>query len=63
MLFRAAQALALLRGRDYVLPDDVQHLAPPVLAHRTVLTSKAKYDGTTKDGVIRDIVKGVRIPT
>ncbi|HKJ35825.1 MAG TPA: MoxR family ATPase [Solirubrobacterales bacterium] len=38
MLFRAAKALAALRGRDHVLPDDVQELAPTVLAHRLMLT-------------------------
>jgi MoxR-like ATPase len=41
MLLRAAKALALLRGRDHVLPDDVQELAEPVLAHRMVLAPQA----------------------
>ena len=41
MLLRAAKALALLRGRDHVLPDDVQELAEPVLAHRLVLAAQA----------------------
>ncbi len=41
MLLRAAKALALLRGRDHALPDDVQELAAPVLAHRLVLTAQA----------------------
>ncbi len=41
MLLRAAKALALLRGRDHALPDDVQELAEPVLAHRLVLTAQA----------------------
>jgi MoxR-like ATPase len=38
MLFRAAKAMAALDGRDYALPDDVQALAPSVLAHRLLLT-------------------------
>src|SRR5262249_55549153 len=38
-LYRAAQALALLQGRDYVVPDDIKRLAGPVLAHRVVLKS------------------------
>jgi MoxR-like ATPase len=41
MLFRAAKALAALSERDHVLPDDVQALAPAVLAHRLVLTPEA----------------------
>ena len=45
MLFRAAKALAALRERDHVLPDDVQTLAPAVLAHRLVLTPEAIAPG------------------
>jgi len=63
MLFRAAQAVALLRGRDFVLPDDVQELASNVLAHRVILTSKAKYSGAQKQDVIRDILTAVKVPT
>jgi MoxR-like ATPase len=63
MLFRAAQAVALLRGRDFVLPDDVQELASNVLAHRVILTSKAKYSGAQKHDVIRDILTAVKVPT
>ncbi len=63
MLFRAAQAAAYLAGRDYVLPDDVQRVAPHVLAHRLVLTSKAKYGGTAKRGVIQDVLESVKVPT
>ncbi len=62
MLFRAAQAAAYAQGRDFVLPDDVQQLAGPVLAHRVMLTSKAKYGGSAKAEVIRDIVAAVKIP-
>ncbi len=63
MLFRAAQAVALLKGRDFVLPDDVQELASNVLAHRVILTSKAKYSGAQKQDVIRDILTAVKVPT
>ncbi len=45
MLFRAAKALAALEERDHVLPDDVQALAPAVLAHRLVLTPEAIAPG------------------
>ncbi|MEX0703817.1 MAG: MoxR family ATPase [Planctomycetales bacterium] len=62
MLFRAAQAAALLAGRDYVLPDDVQRLAPHVLPHRVMLTSKAKYGSDTKGQVIAEIVERIPVP-
>ncbi|MFO7976329.1 MAG: MoxR family ATPase [Candidatus Hydrogenedentota bacterium] len=63
MLFRAAQAAAFIDARTYVIPDDVQRLAPAVLAHRMVLTSKAKYAGTTKQEVIRELLEDIRVPT
>jgi len=63
MLFRAAQAAAFLAGRDYVMPDDVQRLAPHVLPHRIVLTSKSKYGSATAAQVLTDILGQVRVPT
>ncbi len=63
MLFRASQAAAYCAGRDYVLPDDVQRLATQVLAHRLVLTPKARYAGVTKNQVIEQIVNETRVPT
>jgi MoxR-like ATPase len=62
MLFRAAQAAAFLAGRDYVTPDDVQRVASPVLAHRTMLTSKAKFGSMSKSHVIQEIVAGITVP-
>ena len=63
MLFGAAKAAAFIAGRDFVLPDDVQAMARHVFPHRVVLTPKSKYDGTTKAGVIADILQAVPIPT
>ncbi|MDY0032008.1 MAG: MoxR family ATPase [FCB group bacterium] len=63
MLFRAAQAAAFIDSRAFVLPDDVQRLAPAVLAHRMVLTSKAKYAGATKQELIRELLEDIRVPT
>ena len=66
MLFRAAQAAAYLAGRTYVLPDDVQRLAVPVLAHRTVLSTQARFSHAaaplTKNQIIAEIVRQVRVP-
>ena len=61
-LFRAAQARALLGGRAYVSPDDVQALAGPVLGHRLVLTPEARYGGRGAEGVLREVVQGLRVP-
>ena len=52
-LVAAARALALLRGRDYVLPDDVRDLAVDVLAHRLVLSFDAVADGVAAEAVVR----------
>ncbi len=62
MLFQAAKAAALVAGRDVVLPDDIQRMARHVLPHRLVLTSKSKYDGSTKQGIIDDILNEVAVP-
>jgi MoxR-like ATPase len=58
MLLRAAKAYAMLRGRDHALPDDVQLLAQPVLAHRLVLAPGAAR--STADDVVADAVASVR---
>lgn len=62
-MYRMAQSLALCEGRDYALPDDVKALATPVLAHRIVRETKAKYSGVSKEGMIEDIVARVKVPT
>lgn len=53
-LLRASKALALLRARDYVLPDDVKELAPLVLSHRIVMTPEAELEGFTSTRVVTD---------
>lgn len=58
-LMRACQALALLRDRDYVLPDDVKALLEPVLAHRLILTEEALLSGITCNQVLQDILSRV----
>ncbi|MBT7302819.1 MAG: MoxR family ATPase [Victivallales bacterium] len=62
LLYRACQALAFVRGRDFVLPDDVQELAPFVVSHRLVLDTKASYSGVTKRDVVLDLLKTVQVP-
>ena len=59
---RMARAYAFLRGRDYVLPEDLKRLAEPVLAHRLVLDTRARYSGTDKRALLADIVQRVPVP-
>ncbi len=61
-LLNASKALAALRGRDFVLPDDVQELAAPVLRHRLILTPEREMEGTTTDEVVAQLVQQVEVP-
>jgi MoxR-like ATPase len=61
-LIKAARAAAALDGRDYVLPDDVQVLANPVLAHRLLTTAEAQIARRTAAAVLADIVRKVPLP-
>ncbi len=62
-LVELARANALMRGRSYVLPDDVKYLAPYVLAHRVMLTHEAKVAGRTGESVIATILDSVAVPS
>ena len=61
-LVRAAKAAAALDDRDHVLPDDLQALAPVVLAHRLILTADAQIAGRTTDSVVADVLRRVAVP-
>jgi MoxR-like ATPase len=61
-LVRAGRAAAALDNRDYVLPDDIQALAAPVLAHRLLTTAEAQIARRTATTVIHDIVRGLPLP-
>jgi len=61
-LVRAAKALALLRGRDYVVPQDLKDLSARVLGHRLILSSDAKVHGHTEEAVIDRLLAGVPVP-
>jgi MoxR-like ATPase len=62
MLTNACRAYAALRGRDYVLPDDVKELAIPALRHRVVLAPGAEIEGLTGEAVLRQILEQVPVP-
>ncbi len=61
-LFRASKAWAFIKGRGYVLPDDVQEMAVPVLAHRIIMSSGAKVKNVTAADVVSDAVKKIKVP-
>jgi len=64
-LQRACKAYAMIQGRDYVLPDDVQALASPVLAHRVSLGAGETVIGSTRDAassVIEELLAGIEVP-
>ncbi|MCY8836716.1 AAA family ATPase [Bacillus atrophaeus] len=61
-LMKAAQAYALMHNRDYVIPDDIQYLAPYSLPHRMILHSEAKFEGMQSEAVIREIISNAKVP-
>jgi len=62
-LLRTARAVAALEGRDYVVPDDLQALAVPVLAHRIIPTAEAQLSRRTTDAIVADIVHRLPLPS
>jgi MoxR-like ATPase len=62
-LLRTARAVAALEGRDYVLPDDLQALAVPVLAHRLIPTAEAQLSRRTTDAVVAELIHRLPLPT
>jgi MoxR-like ATPase len=61
-LFKASQALAALRGRDYAIPSDVQHLCPAILAHRIHISPRIRLRGRTPAQVVAEITDTVPVP-
>ncbi|MDP6716009.1 MAG: MoxR family ATPase, partial [SAR202 cluster bacterium] len=61
-LFRGAQALALIRDRDFVLPDDVKELTTPVLSHRIIVSAAARMRGIKASDIINNIVNEIPVP-
>jgi MoxR-like ATPase len=61
-LMKAAQALALFDGLEFVTPEQIQELAEPVIAHRLVMEPQARFSGRTSRGVVEEILKKTRVP-
>ena len=60
-LHRAAQALAAVRGRSFVLPDDVKELAPSILAHRVLVSAEHSLRGVTSDALVRSLMESTEL--
>jgi MoxR-like ATPase len=61
-ILNAAKALAAMRGRDFIVPDDIIYTAPAVLRHRLVLTPEKEMEGASADDVINEIIQSIEIP-
>ena len=61
-LHLASQALAAIRGRNYVIPDDVKHLAVPALAHRLISKTEARLRGRSSEAIVGEIVSNLPVP-
>jgi len=61
-LYHTAQALAAIRGREYVIPDDVKELAPVVLTHRIIINPQTRLRGRTSQEVVMEVVDQVPVP-
>ena len=61
-LIHGAQACAMLAGRDYIIPEDVQHMTLPVLSHRLVLSAESRMKGVTAQSVVMKVLKNTPVP-
>jgi len=60
-LFRASQALAAIRGRDYILPDDVKYLAPYILEHRIIVKAESALRRRNAKMILQDILETTEV--
>jgi len=61
-ILNGAKAFAAMQGRDFVTPEDIIYITPPVLRHRLVLTPEREMEGTTADDIIAEIIKSIEVP-
>jgi MoxR-like ATPase len=61
-IINAAKALAAIRGRDFVTPEDIIYVAAPVLRHRIMLTPEKEMEGVTPDDVVAQLIQKIEIP-
>ncbi len=61
-IMKTAKAIAAMRGRDFVTPDDIQTVSYPVLNHRIILSPEKEMEGVTVDNVIKEMIKNIEVP-
>jgi len=61
-ILRASKAVAAIKGRDFVTPEDIVEMATPVLRHRIILTPEKEMEGVTADELIESILKAIEVP-
>ena len=61
-LAKTAQALAIFDGLDFVTPDHIQELAVPVIAHRLIMDSAARFSGNTSEQMVESIMNAIPVP-
>lgn len=61
-LMKTAKAFAVLQGRDFVIPEDIMYLAPPVLRHRIVLMPEKEMEGFQNDDIVAELLQSVPVP-
>ena len=62
-MFRTAQAMAAVRGRSFVQPDDIKRVAGPILNHRVILKPDSRLRKMTAESIVQEIVAGIAVPT
>jgi MoxR-like ATPase len=61
-IMNASKAMAAMNGRDFVTPDDILEVVPPVLRHRIILSPDKEMEGVSEDSVVRQIIQSLDIP-
>jgi MoxR-like ATPase len=61
-ILKTSKAIAAMNGRDFVIPEDIQYVAYPVLNHRIILTPEREMEGFSTRDVIKEIVKKIEVP-
>jgi MoxR-like ATPase len=61
-ILNGSKAIAAMRGRDFITPEDIVYIAPAVLRHRLVLTPEKEMEGTSADEVIDEIIRSIEVP-
>jgi len=61
-ILKAAKATAAIQGRAFVIPDDIQYVAPHIINHRLILTPDAEMEAITPEAIIKEIIAELEVP-